>query len=60
MHHIEKLEKSGLIEQRAKLTGSLLLFTQTFFPLLTGRDFIISNPDGRESHFITICRAKVL
>lgn len=57
MHHIEKLEKSGLIEQRAKLTGSLLLFTQTFFPLLTGRDFILSNPEGRESHFITICRA---
>lgn len=57
MHYIEKLERYGLIEQRAKLTGSLLLFTRTFFPLLTGREFILSNPDGRESHFVTISRA---
>jgi len=44
-------------ELAAKLKGSLLLFIQSFFPLLTGRDFIISKPVGRESHFITICRA---
>lgn len=41
----------------AVLKGSLLEFTKTFYPLLTGRDFIISNPPGRESHIITICRA---
>lgn len=46
-----------LLELRAKLKGSLLLFTQTFYPILTGREFIISNPVGRESHFITVCRA---
>lgn len=49
-----KLENAELA---AKLKGSLLLFIQAFFPILTGRDFIISKPKGRESHFITICRA---
>src|SRR6478736_2969566 len=49
-----KLENA---EVAAKLKGSLLLFIQAFFPILTGRDFIISQPTGRESHFITICRA---
>jgi predicted phage terminase large subunit-like protein len=44
-------------EIAAKLKGSLLLFIQAFFPILTGREFIISQPTGRESHFITICRA---
>lgn len=42
---------------KAKLLGSLLFFTQTFYKLKTGRDFYISNPIGRESHHITICRA---
>lgn len=49
-----KLENA---EVAAKLKGSLLLFIQAFFPILTGREFIISRPVGRESHFITICRA---
>ena len=44
-------------EIAAKLKGSLLLFIQSFFPILTGREFIISRPAGRESHFITICKA---
>lgn len=44
-------------ELQAKLKGSLLLFIKTFFPILTGREFIISNPIGRESHFISISRA---
>lgn len=44
-------------ELAAKLKGSLLLFIQAFYPILTGRDFIISKPVGRESHFITICKA---
>lgn len=46
-----------LVELRARLEGSFLLFTQTFFPLVTGREFKLSNPVGRESHFITIARA---
>ena len=44
-------------EIAAKMKGSLLLFIQVFFPILTGREFIISKPVGRESHFITISRA---
>jgi predicted phage terminase large subunit-like protein len=45
------------LEVRAKLKGSLLLFIRTFFPILTGREFILSKPQGRESHFITISRS---
>jgi predicted phage terminase large subunit-like protein len=41
----------------ARLKGSLLDFTKYFYPLLTGRRFIVSQPVGRESHYITICRA---
>ena len=44
-------------EIAATLKGSLLEFTKTFYPLLTGRDFIISNPAGREPHVITICKS---
>ncbi len=45
------------IEQtKYELLGSLLLFTQTFYKLRTGRDFELSNPIGRESHYITVCR----
>lgn len=40
----------------SELRGSLLRFTQFFYPLLTSRDFILSSPPGRESHFITICK----
>ena len=43
--------------QAAELKGSLLLFTRFFYKYLTGRDFIVSNPPGRESHHITVCRA---
>lgn len=49
-----------MIEQDAKLIHDLqsnfLLFIRTFYPLLTGRPFIISNPMGREPHVITVCR----
>lgn len=47
-----------LLELRAKLQGSFLLFCQFFYKALNQRDFIISCPMGRESHFITC--AKVL
>lgn len=42
---------------RASLLGSLLLFTRTFYKLRTGNDFIVSEPVGRQSHHIDICRA---
>lgn len=44
------------LELKAKLLGSLLLFTQIMFQTRTGRVFQISEPDGAESHFKTICR----
>ena len=43
-------------EDRAKLLGSLLLFTRVFFKLRTNREFLIPNPTCRESHVITISR----
>lgn len=45
-----------IAEERAKLLGSLLLFTMTFYKLRTGRDFVLSDPISRESHFVTICK----
>ena len=44
-------------EQASELRGSLLLFTQIMFKHITGRDFIVSHPIGRESHHIIICKA---
>ena len=41
----------------AKLKGSLFDFVCTFFPIVTGKDFIVSRPLGREPHAITMCRA---
>lgn len=43
--------------QASILKGSLLEFTKTFYPLLTGRDFIVQHPVGRESHVITIAKS---
>lgn len=37
--------------------GSLLLFTQVFYQLRTGREFSVSQPTCREPHVITLCRA---
>lgn len=44
-------------ELASKLRGSFLDFTKMFYPILTGRDFIVSNPVGRESHHVIIARA---
>lgn len=43
-----------------ELLGSFLKFTRTFYYLRTGRTFDLSNPPGRESHFVTIMRELVL
>lgn len=42
--------------QKNELLGSLLHFTQIFYLLRTGRKFNLSNPNERESHFISICK----
>ncbi len=44
-------------EIASKLRSSFIEFTKFFYPILTGRDYIISNPMGRESHHIIIARA---
>ncbi len=54
--NMTELEQAKLISD---LQSSFYLFVRTFYPLLTGRDFIISNPMGRESHIITVCRELV-
>ncbi len=43
-------------QEASRLRGSLLEFTRYFFEYITGRQFIISIPIGRESHHITCCR----
>lgn len=48
-----------LEEDKAKLLGSLLLFTRVFYQLRTGREFTVVIPPLRESHVITICRELV-
>jgi predicted phage terminase large subunit-like protein len=45
------------IALKGRLLGSLLRFTQLFYKLRTGRDFLISEPISRESHHISIARA---
>lgn len=42
---------------QAALKGSLMTFIRVFFELKTGREFVISRPKSRESHFITIAKA---
>lgn len=45
------------IELRAELLGSFLKFTQVFYKIRTGREFVISTPISRESHYVTIAKA---
>src|SRR5260370_37380566 len=44
-------------ELASRLRSSFLEFTKFFYPILTGRKFIVSDPIGRESHHITIAKA---
>jgi predicted phage terminase large subunit-like protein len=53
------LEERNLLHERDRLSRSLLAFTQDFYYLRTGRKFELSEPDGRESHYITICKALI-
>jgi predicted phage terminase large subunit-like protein len=41
---------------KQKIVDSLLHFTQLFYWFRTGRDFELSLPPGRESHYLIICR----
>lgn len=46
-------------EERARvvLRSSFMTFMQVFFQLRTGREFKLSQPAGRESHFLTMAKA---
>lgn len=44
-------------ETSEKLLSSFLTFTRFFFEARTGREFIITSPNSREPHAITISRA---
>lgn len=46
-----------LQEEKYKLAGSLLEFTQIFYKLRTGRNFEIVEPVSRESHYYAIAKA---
>lgn len=48
--------QNDLLQRKTQLWGSLLLFTQTFYKIRTGRDFLIGAPLGRESHYISMSR----
>jgi hypothetical protein len=47
-------------EIKKELWSSFLFFIHIMFPKVTGRPFTISQPIGRESHFITISRELTL
>ena len=47
------------IKEKLRLQGSLLEFTQIYYLLRTGRKFTLSDPIGRESHYLSICRELV-
>lgn len=52
-------DEVDLNSTRGLLLCDFLLYCRYFFKLLTGRDFIISSPVGRESHFITISNSLI-
>lgn len=49
----------NLTQLRVDLLQDFLLFTRFFFKERTHRDFIISQPVGNESHFVTLARELV-
>jgi hypothetical protein len=53
----KQIEPKDLLDIKYELAGSLLNFTQTFYRLRCHRLFELSEPIGRESHYITIARA---
>lgn len=50
------MQSDDLAKTKAELSGSLILFTQTFYKILHGRDFNLSNRKGGESHLIKMSR----
>lgn len=53
----KELPALDALDIKYQLAGSLLEFTQTFYRLRCHRLFMLSNPVGRESHYVTISKA---
>ncbi len=51
-----KKDLSDINELRRLLLSDFFIFHRVMFEKRTGREFVISKPDGNESHFITVCR----
>lgn len=51
-----KYTNAEFLELKASLLASYLRFTRFFYQFRTGREFIISQPVGRESHSITVAK----
>lgn len=56
MSLLDDPEFSDFLKTKALLLGSYLTFVRVFFELKTGRKFLLSDPIGRESHFISIAK----
>lgn len=50
-------DKSNIAKLRTEHFLDIILFIQVFYKLRTGREFTLSSPIGRESHYITIAKA---
>jgi predicted phage terminase large subunit-like protein len=46
-----------LAQLRVDMLNDLFYFHRIMFEIRTGREFMLSRPDGNESHFKTVCRA---
>lgn len=55
-HSTLEITSEQLDKIRIDCLSSLLYFTRLFFKLRFNRDFQMSKPEGRESHFITLAR----
>lgn len=53
----KELPALDALDIKYQLAGSLLDFTQTFYRLRCHRLFMLSDPIGRESHYVTIAKA---
>lgn len=53
----KELPPLDAMDIKYQLAGSLLDFTQTFYRLRCHRLFMLSDPTGRESHYVTISKA---
>lgn len=56
MHDVRKVTEQDKFQLKVDLLSDLFLFTRVMFEMKHGRPFLVSKPDGNESHFATICR----